>query len=365
MIELGSAELRLGARAASTHLTEAVELSRDPEQLAIAARRLAIALTLAGDAERAVTAIEAAIDVVEPDHRELALLLEGEIWTHTLQAEPRHPRSGGASGWNATPRGSTARRPAQRLVLASLASRRAPGQRHGGRGRRPSRRRLADGRFVGDQQAGLVGLGLSFDLSLGLIAADALTLADAYVEQMLDERPGAGGDPGGRLPDGPPGWVALRRGAVAAAEADGRTALELLDVTPHLARGPVALGLLVEALIEGGDPEAAERAAARPRLRREIPPGLAEQLLLEARGRPAPRAGPDGEGIEDLIEFGRRDELWARAIPLASRWRSHAALALATMGDAERRARMALDDLERARRWGAASGIGVALRAVA
>jgi DNA-binding CsgD family transcriptional regulator len=71
------------------------------------------------------------------------------------------------------------------------------------------------------------------------------------------------------------------------------------------------------------------------------------------------------EGVEDLLEFGRRDELWAAANPLASRWRSHVALALAAMGDGERARQMARDDLARARRWGAASGIGVALRATA
>jgi DNA-binding CsgD family transcriptional regulator len=71
------------------------------------------------------------------------------------------------------------------------------------------------------------------------------------------------------------------------------------------------------------------------------------------------------QGLDDLTEFGRRDQLWGLANPLASRWRSHAALALAAMGDSERAGRMASDDLERALRWGAASGIGIALRAVA
>ena len=69
--------------------------------------------------------------------------------------------------------------------------------------------------------------------------------------------------------------------------------------------------------------------------------------------------------MDDLIEFGRRDELWGGANPLAARWRSHASLALTAMGDGEEAHRMALEDLDRARRWGAASGIGIALRAVA
>jgi DNA-binding CsgD family transcriptional regulator len=77
------------------------------------------------------------------------------------------------------------------------------------------------------------------------------------------------------------------------------------------------------------------------------------------------RTVPAREALADLVEAGRRDEMWALASPLASRWRSHAALVLATMGDSERARPMALDDLERARRWGAATAIGIALRAVA
>src|SRR5262249_49150796 len=70
-------------------------------------------------------------------------------------------------------------------------------------------------------------------------------------------------------------------------------------------------------------------------------------------------------GLDDLIEFGKRDELIGAANPLAARWRSLACLALAAAGDHEQARRMAAEELERARRWGAASGIGIALRAIA
>jgi hypothetical protein len=40
---------------------------------------LAIALTISGDAEEAVRAIEEAVEAVAPEDRELGLLLEGEI----------------------------------------------------------------------------------------------------------------------------------------------------------------------------------------------------------------------------------------------------------------------------------------------
>jgi DNA-binding NarL/FixJ family response regulator len=161
------------------------------------------------------------------------------------------------------------------------------------------------------------------------------------------------------------GLVALRRGVVAPAEADGRTALELLTLHLISLGVPFALGVLVEALVEGGESASAERELHDRGFDGEIPPGPTSGYLLEARGLLHLAQGRTREGLVDLVEVGRRDELWALANPLASRWRAHAALALATMGDSERARRMALDDLERARRWGAASGIGIALRAVA
>ena len=128
---------------------------------------------------------------------------------------------------------------------------------------------------------------------------------------------------------------------------------------------PFALALLIQTLIESGEPEAAERELRNSGLGPEIPPTITGNFLLEARSRLHVALGKEREGLEDMLEFGRRDELWGAANPLASRWRSRAALAIAAMGDAERARRMAEEDLERAGRWGAASGLGVALRATA
>jgi DNA-binding CsgD family transcriptional regulator len=364
LLDLGSAEVRLGAPGAVTHLTEAVELSGRPEQLATAVRRLAIALTLVGSAEQAVTAIEAAVDVVGPDDRELALLLEGEIWTHALQAslETRDHAARRLERYAAGLHGST---PGERLILASLASTRARASKTAHEAAAQLESVLADGRFVGDQQAGLVGLGLAFDLSIGLIEADALDVADAYVAQMLDSARAQAAILSVAYLTARRGLVALRRGALAPAEADARTALELLTLHQISLGTPFALGLLVEALVEGGDPDSAERELHDRGFDGGIPAGPTSSYLLKARGLLRLVQDRTREGLADLVEVGRRDAPWALASPLASRWRSHAALALATMGNSERARQMALDDLERARSWGAATGIGIALRAVA
>ena len=124
LLELGSAELRLGAPEAADHLAAAAELLRDePATLAMSVRQLALALTISGRADQSVVALEGAIEVVEPVDRELALMLEGELASHARQAsvETRAPaverleRHGDLEG-------ST---PGERLVLASLACERA------------------------------------------------------------------------------------------------------------------------------------------------------------------------------------------------------------------------------------------------
>jgi DNA-binding CsgD family transcriptional regulator len=364
LVELGSSELRLGARDAVTHLTEAVALSQDPEELATAARRLAIALTLAGDAEQAVTALERAVDVVEPEHRELALLLEGEIWTHALQAglETRARAVRRLERHAGRLEGST---PGERLVLASLACTRAQVSETAHAAIEQLQLVLADGRFVADQRAGLAGLGLSFDIALVLLVAEAFDLADSYIEQTLVSARAQAAMPSVAYLTQRRGWIALRCGAVAQAEAHALTALELLTSHQITLGIPAALAVLVESLIEGGELEAAERALQAHWSDPSIPPGTSSNFLLEARGLLHVAQGRAREGLEDLLEFGRRDEMWGVAHPVASRWRAHAALARAATGDRSGARRMAHDDLQRARRWGAASGIGIALRAVA
>jgi DNA-binding CsgD family transcriptional regulator len=123
--------------------------------------------------------------------------------------------------------------------------------------------------------------------------------------------------------------------------------------------------VLITALVDQGEVDAAELALVENGFDGEIPPGLPTNDLLEARGGLRLAQSRPDDALEDLREYGRRDELWGSANPLASRWRSRASGAILAMGDTERARAMARDDVERARRWGAASGIGIALRATA
>jgi ATP/maltotriose-dependent transcriptional regulator MalT len=200
---------------------------------------------------------------------------------------------------------------------------------------------------------------------VGLLAADALDVAERALEQALADARSRAAIPAVAYLTSRRGWVQLRRGAVAQAEADGRTALELLTVHGIPLGIPSALGLLMEALVERGEADAAEAELRGAAIGEEILPGPTSNFLFEARGLVQLARGRTREGLDDLYEFGRRDEGWGLANPIASRWRSRAALGHLALGDVEEARGLVAEDLERARRWGTAGGVGVALRAAA
>ncbi len=360
LLELSSAKLRLGTpEAAVDQLTALAELTGEPELLAASVRLLGGALTWSGSADRAVEAIGSAIAALEGENRELTLLLEADRAGYAQQGslETRAPVATRLERYAELP-GAT---PGERLVLASLAFERARASDSAAEAVAHIERALAGRRLLDEQELDVAGT--LYLLVIGLLATDALDLTEVCLEQMLADAEARASIPAQAFVLVHRGWVSLRRGAMAPAEADARTALELLTAHDIRLGTRFALALLIESLIEGGEVEAAERALRDSGLGDEISPGLANNALLEARGLLRLAQGRTREGIEDMVTFGRHDELWGGASPLASRWRSHAALALLALGDDEAARAMAAEDLERARRWGAASGTGVALRA--
>jgi DNA-binding CsgD family transcriptional regulator len=202
-------------------------------------------------------------------------------------------------------------------------------------------------------------------LATGLLATDALELAVGHLDRALAVARARASTPALALLIAHRGWFHLRGGAVAKAEADARGALELLRAHALPLGRRFALALLVEALIENDQLDAAAQALDDGGRGHEIPPGSTHDPLLEARGMLRVAQGNLSAGLDDLLEFGRRDELSGGSNPLGARWRSSASLVLATLGDRERARHMVAEEIERARRWGAASAIGMALRAVA
>jgi tetratricopeptide (TPR) repeat protein len=354
--------LAQGAPEAADHLSEATELLRDDAmQLVRSVRQLALALTISGRADRSLVALEGAIEVVDPVDRELALVLEGELASHARQAivEARAPavsrleRHGDLAGET----------PGERLVLASLACERARRSETAGEAAGHLEDALAEGRLLAEQDVDVGGP--FYDVAVGLLAADSLDVAERGLERALADARERASIPAVAYLTSRRDWVYLRRGAVAQAEADGRTALDLLTTHGIPLGVPSAVGLLVQALVECGEPDAADAELRGADLGEDVPASPTSNFFFEARALLRRAQGRTREALDDLYEFGRRDELWGVANPLASRWRSRAALAHLSVGEAEEGRALAAEDLERARRWGAARGMGVALRACA
>jgi DNA-binding CsgD family transcriptional regulator len=361
LLELGSAELRAAEPEAIDHLAAAVELITDPKLLALSVRLLANTLTWARESDRAVKALDSVIPVVEPADREQALFLEADLAAHA-QVASRQAR-GPAARRLERHRGLRGATPGERLVLACLAFEDARASESEREAAAHIERVLAGTDLVDEQELDVPPA--IYVLLVGLLATDALDLADAVLGRMLAHARARVSIPGIAFVLAHQGVAAMRRGALPRAEADARTSLELLTVHEIPLGVELALGVLIAALVEGGEVDAAEEALVENGFGGDIPPGLPTNDLVDARGQLRLAQGRPDDALGDLREYGRRVELWGSANPLASRWRSRASAALLAMGDTERARAIARDDVDRARRWGASSGIGLALRATA
>ena len=283
LLELGSAEFRLGAPQSVNHLRAAVEQIREPALLTASTLQLASALLMSGDVDGALGAIEAAIDVVEPHDRERALLLEAELAANATLGN-LEARAAAASRLerHADLEGVT---PGERVVLASLAYERARASESASEAAAYIEQALLGGRLAIEHESADV-VGTFYTLVRGLLATDALDLAQSCLEQALAAAPSRASIPPQGYLIAHRAWVSFRRGAVAQAEADARTAFELLTAHGIQSKGArrFALAPLIEALIEGGEVEAAERALSDSGLGEGIPPGRLNNDLLKARG---------------------------------------------------------------------------------
>src|SRR5437773_8820417 len=120
--------------------------------------------------------------------------------------------------------------------------------------------------------------------------------------------------------------------------------------------------LLIKTLVDQGDLDAAEHALVP--LDSETESGsLIAALLRFARGRLRVAQGRIAEGLEDILAAG---VLFTRAqviCPGPIPWPSEAALAPLALGDHQSAERLAVEEVELARAFGAPRALGVALRA--
>jgi DNA-binding CsgD family transcriptional regulator len=157
--------------------------------------------------------------------------------------------------------------------------------------------------------------------------------------------------------------IQRRLGTLREAEAHLDAAASAL--APETIVNPGYYSELMLLCLERGDSAGAEEALAASAMPEEIPDNALTNQLLEARGHLRIATAREREGVEDLLEFGRRFASLGIGSPVIGAWRSEAALALSRLGERDEARRLAREELSIARAFGAPREVGVALRATA
>ena len=153
--------------------------------------------------------------------------------------------------------------------------------------------------------------------------------------------------------------VGYREGAIQEAEADTRRCIEIYRDWP--ADPLERLAFLVDALIERGALDEAESIVEGAPL--EAHEGRWDALILRgSRGRLRLAQGDARPAVDDLLHCGRQLVQGGAVNPAVMAWRSSAALAHLALGSRDEARKLADEELELARSFGAARAVGIALR---
>src|SRR6266550_2760963 len=363
LLDLGMAEASAGLADWREHLQQAVDAAAHAAAAAEAALVLAHALSGAQRFAEAAEVLDRAAATLDAPHSELALQLEAAAVVAEMSDPVTMPS---ASLRRVTLRERAAQDPAAPAeLLAAAAFISVLTNERAEVGAELASRAL----LAGD--SGLRGSdGRPWFSFTGWFSQSTFTLLwterYAQVRPLLDAsiaQARATGD-STRLAMGLAGrgWLALRRGDLSSAEGDTRIALAATDLPAPPMYRVMNGSLLIKTLVDQGELEAAEQALAP--LDSETESGsLIAALLRFARGRLRVAQGRIAEGLEDILAAG---VLFTRAqviCPGPISWRSEAALAHLALGDRESAERLAAEELELARAFGAPRALGVALRA--
>ena len=195
-----------------------------------------------------------------------------------------------------------------------------------------ARRALADGRIFAEQPDSPQAV----QATLVLIRADELEQAERATDLMLSEARDRGsviGMVGARYPRGN---IALRRGDLAAAEVEARSAVEAARLGGFLTAFSFYLALLIDVLIERGEVVEAEQQLAASGLIGELPNTYWFCPLHYSRGCLRLAQTRTREGVDDLLELTRRLEHWGLRGNLVIPAASQPARALAALGEPRR-----------------------------
>ncbi|MGH3493991.1 MAG: hypothetical protein ACRDQ1_12255, partial [Sciscionella sp.] len=323
--ELGNAE-RVGRDpAAVEHLEQAAQTTIDPMARARLADQLANML-YAADSARSIVVLQAALKSLSDRDPDVMVRLQAH--KAALEILSIHPTEAG-EGPLGRLRGLAARGvPASRWAQLALAGVLAVRGESCHEVAELVERGWDDGRFVAEETSEAMPTTLAV---WATTLTDELDRAHALAEEMLADALARGSVLGLVAATARRGLVALRRGALAEAEAeaDTRAAFELATehgLTLTVAIQTAALGLT---LLERGELDQAAGVLEGVTLAPTVVGLPTGAVLLEARGRVRLARGQRDEAIADLRHCGQLADRSGSRNPNYLAWRSTLALALA------------------------------------
>jgi DNA-binding CsgD family transcriptional regulator len=355
LLELGAAETQVDGDAAIEHLQEAHELIDEPTAKAESALLLGRQLFLLRGDEADAVFIEALDELAGADE-ELERLLEAGLITNDLFSPSLHDSAlEQLERVRSRPAAETI---GEKLLLSLLAY-------HDARAGAPAaevvplvRRALADGKLVRANVSGAL-----FAICTVLAMADLDEVLTVY-DELLAEAHRRGSVFAFAAVKVFRGQALVWRGDLAGAEADAREALTAAAEWGASARfSGHGAAFLADALMEQGKLAEAEAALSRADSGGSLPDSARLLYLRDSSARLRLLRGELAGGLAEMLDTGRRFESVGSRNPAFIAWRSPAALALHQLGEQGEARRLAGEELELARAWGAPRALGAALRA--
>ena len=197
--------------------------------------------------------------------------------------------------------------------------------------------------------------------TVALVVADDLDVAEKALDESLISAQAVGSATGYASAAHVRAWVNYRRGRLAAAIADAESVLDAARYgwEPAL---PAAVAVMSLSHLEQGDPAAAAAALKLPGSEERWRTTFTWNDYLDARGCVRMAAGDARAALDDFEEAGRALVGLGAAHASIVAWRSGAALASAALGDSAGARRLAEEDIELARAFGAPRSLGMTLR---
>ena len=357
LLQLGSAEVNVSGDAAIDHLREAHALISDPIKRAEIALLLGRQLFILRGEDESDAVLAAALTELSSSDAELGRLLEAGLISNGLSAPTLYSAALERLGRVRTqPANATV---GQKLLLSLLASHDARAGASTADVVPLARQALAEGALIREDPSGT-----AFVAPCTVLAMADLDEALAIFDDALAEAHRRGS---------PLAFAAVKvfraqtlvwRGELAEAEADALGAMAAGDEWGVSARFTGhAAAFLADALMEQGRLDEAAAALARAE-RGDALAGSARMLyFINSSARLRVLRGDLAGGVAEVLDAGRRYEAVGVRNPAFIAWRSPAALALHELGEQEEASRLATEELELARSWGAPRALGAALRA--